>query len=92
MHYIARPSNFQIRLVTPIRGLDFLGRVEVNYNNRSWGTVCDYRFDISDANVICQQLNYTRAVCAVYNAATGRGRGNHYYFAINKSISFNIPY
>lgn len=74
--YAVRPSAFDIRLAPAIRGLDFIGRVEVNYKNGGWGTVCDYRFDNSDANVICRALNFTRAVCSVYNARTGRGSGN----------------
>ena len=72
----ARPSNFNVRLVSPIRGLNFLGRVELSIRGGSWGTVCDYFFGTVDANVICNYLNYTGSVCAVANARLGRGRGN----------------
>lgn len=67
------PSIFDVRLISAIRGLVFTSLVEVNYNNRGWGTLCDY---ISDANVICRMLNHDGAACAVSNAQFGRGAGN----------------
>ncbi len=74
--YIVPPSRFDVRLISPISGMNFLGRVEVN-NSNVWGTVCDNSFDITDANVICNMLNYRRAICAVHNARLGRGRGEY---------------
>ena len=37
------------------------GLVEV-YCNGQWGTVCDNGFGSTDANTVCKQLGYSRAV------------------------------
>ena len=50
------------------------GRVEVNYNGQ-WGTVCDNRWTIEDANVACKYLGYGTAVAALGSAAYGQGSG-----------------
>ena len=75
IHTTGRSSNIPIRLVSPTPGIEFLGRVEV-YHNNQWGTVCDDRFYTTEANVVCQMLNFTQgAACAVSYARFGRGQG-----------------
>lgn len=54
------------------------GRVEV-YHNNSWGTVCDDDWSITDANVVCQQLNYSQAISALGLASFGEGSGPIHY-------------
>ena len=70
---LARQSIIPIRLIPPQNGLDFMGRLEVFYNNE-WGTVCDDFFGTTAARVVCGMLNYTNG-CAVSRARLGKGRG-----------------
>ena len=49
------------------------------YHNGTWGTVCDDDWDITDANVVCQQLGYERAMFALRFAVFGEGSGPIYY-------------
>ncbi|XP_022096135.1 uncharacterized protein LOC110982186 [Acanthaster planci] len=66
------PAEERVRLVGPE---PHLGRVEVNYNN-DWGTVCDDRWNIEDANVVCRQLGFTNgAGRAASSAEFGQGVG-----------------
>uniref|UniRef100_A0A3B4FI03 Soluble scavenger receptor cysteine-rich domain-containing protein SSC5D n=1 Tax=Pundamilia nyererei TaxID=303518 RepID=A0A3B4FI03_9CICH len=50
------------------------GRVEI-YHNNSWGTVCDYGWDINDAEVVCSQLDCGPALNATQEAVFGERTG-----------------
>ena len=68
-------SDIELRLVSPQPGLNFLGRLEVLYNN-TWGTVCDDCFGYIEADIVCHMLNFTRgALCVAGNAKFGQGQG-----------------
>ena len=70
-------SAIPIRLVPPFPGLNFLGRVEVQYNN-TWGTVCDDNIrSLQLAHIVCRARNFTRALCGVNAGRYGPGSGEY---------------
>ena len=48
----------QVRLVDGPDGRDYEGRLEICVLNQ-WGTVCDDRYNVEEATVVCRQLGFT---------------------------------
>ena len=71
---------FVVRLING--STKFEGRVEVNYNG-VWGTVCDDLWDLNDAQVVCNELDYGKAVAARHGAFYGQGSGHIWLDNVN---------
>ena len=42
-------------------------------HNGEWGTLCDYWWDLNDAQVVCKELGFGNAIVATEEAFNGRG-------------------
>ncbi|XP_033752445.1 deleted in malignant brain tumors 1 protein-like isoform X2 [Pecten maximus] len=51
------------------------GRVEIRYRGE-WGVICDDKWDINDARVVCHMLGYNDANRATHMSEFGSGNGN----------------
>lgn len=54
----------------------FEGRVEVRYPGGAWSNVCDNKWDLQDAEVVCHQLGFMGARSAHNSAMFGAGSGS----------------
>ncbi|XP_071953688.1 uncharacterized protein [Antedon mediterranea] len=67
-------APFEVRIVDGTSESE--GRVEVRWMG-VWGIICDDRWDLTDANVVCKQLGYSRGASkATAMAEFGSGGGN----------------
>ena len=53
------------------------------YYNSVWGTVCDDGWDLNDAQVVCTELGFGKALTAAHNAFYGQGDGQIWLDDVN---------
>ena len=56
--------------------------MEVYYNGE-WGTVCDDRWDLNDANVVCTELGFIFTINVRNRTFYGRGNGQIWLDDVN---------
>jgi len=58
------------------------GRIEI-FHDGHWGTVCGYYWDINDAQVVCRQLGFSKAIRAFKRALFGKGNGHIWLYNVH---------
>ena len=53
------------------------------YHNGEWGTVCDDGWDLNDAQVVCRELDFGRAINGSSQAFYGQGSGRIWLDNVN---------
>ena len=71
---------FSVRLVNgPTK---YEGRLEVSYNGE-WGTVCEDKWDLDDAQVVCNELGLGKSLPAQHGVLYGQGSGEIWLSNVN---------